>query len=141
MGKEVIYDDIKEYVGFVYLITEKKTNMKYIGKKLIHRTIKRPPLKGKKRKRTEIVQSNWQDYFGSSDAVNLLVEKNGIESFRREILRLCDTKGEMSYFETKFQFDREVLFRDDYFNGIVHCRVNYVHVAHLKSLQTTKNSI
>lgn len=125
-------DDIKDYVGFVYLITEKKTNMKYIGKKLFRKTIKRPPLKGKKRKRIEVIQSDWQSYFGSSDIVKQLVEEYGPDAFIREILHFCKTKGEMSYWETKEQFDRDVLLRDDYYNGIIHCRINHLSVKHLK---------
>jgi len=125
-------EDIKPFAGFVYLITEKKTGMKYVGKKLLWRTIKRPPLKGKKRRRIEVVQSDWQNYFGSSEAVGLLVEEHGPDAFVREILRFCKGKGEMAYFETKEQFDREVLLRDDYYNGIIHCRINHRTVAHLK---------
>lgn len=125
-------EELKPFAGFVYLITEKKTGMKYVGKKLFWRTIKRAPLKGKKRKRIEVVQSDWQNYFGSSDAVNLLVEEFGESAFDREIIRLCKTKGEMSYYETKEQFDREVLLRDDYYNGIIHCRINHMHVSHMK---------
>lgn len=128
-------EEIKPFAGFVYLITEKETGMKYVGKKNLWRTIKRPPLKGKKRKRTEIVQSNWQEYFGSSEAVNRLVEEHGSNAFHREILRFCKTKGEMAYFETKEQFDRNVLLRDDYYNGIIHCRINHLSVRHLKEDQ------
>jgi len=125
-------EDLKPFAGFVYLITENDTGMMYVGKKLFWKTIKRPPLKGKKRKRIETVQSDWREYFGSSDAVNLLVEEKGADAFTREILRLCKTKGEMAYHETKEQFDREVLLRDDYYNGIIHCRINHLAVKHLK---------
>ncbi len=125
-------EDIKPYAGFIYLITEKKTGMKYVGKKLFWRTIKRPPLKGKKRKRIEVVQSDWPKYFGSSENVKLLVEQDGADAFHREILRFCKTKGEMAYYETKEQFDREVLLSDEYYNGIIHCRINHLTVKHLK---------
>lgn len=125
-------EDISSFAGFVYIITELDTGMKYVGKKLLWKTIKRPPLKGKKRKRVETVQSDWRTYFGSSDAVNTLVEEKGADAFKREILRLCKTKGEMAYYETKEQFDRDVLLREDYYNGIIHCRINHRSVAHLK---------
>ena len=29
----------------------------------------------------------------------------------------------MSYLEAKEQFDREVLLKDDYYNGIINCRI------------------
>ena len=125
-------EEIKPFAGFVYLITEVNTNMKYVGKKLLWRTIKRAPLKGKKRKRIEVVQSDWKTYYGSSDKVKQLLEDNGKDSFKREILRFCKTKGEMSYYETKEQFDREVLLNPEYYNGIINCRINHNHVNHMK---------
>jgi hypothetical protein len=47
----------------------------------------------------------------------------GDEGFYREILHLCKTKGECSYMEAKEQFDREVLFTDDYYNGIIQIKL------------------
>lgn len=129
--------DIKDFAGFVYLITEKSTGKKYVGKKLLWKTIKRPPLKGKKRKRIEKKQSDWREYVGSSETVQQLVEEKGLDAFERVILRLCKTKGELAYYETKEQFDRDVLFRDDYYNGIIHCRINQRSVAHLKEQFTS----
>jgi hypothetical protein len=124
-------EDIKPHAGFIYIITEKQTGMKYIGKKLLWRTIKRPPLKGKKRKRLEVVQSDWKTYFGSSENVKLLVETLGGDAFHREILMFGKGKGELSYLEAKEQFDRDVLLRDDYYNGIINCRINRTTVKHL----------
>lgn len=130
--KDEIFDpsetDLQEWVGFVYLITEKDTDIKYIGKKLFFRKITRPPLKGKKRKRVEYVESDWRDYFGSSENVKMVLKENGEDAFHREILHLCKTKGECSYREAKEQFDRDVLLRDDYYNGIINCRVNAKHL-------------
>lgn len=127
-----IYDpdesELKDLVGFVYCITEKETGMKYVGKKLFWKTIKRPPLKGKTRNRRDTVQSDWRDYFGSNERVKELVSKLGAEAYDREILHLCRTKGECSYKEAKEQFDRDVLLRDDYYNGIINCRINEKHL-------------
>ena len=58
-----------------------------------------------------------------------LVEEKGFKAFHREILRLCRSKGECSYWETKLQFDNNVLFRDDYYNEIIHCRINAKHLS------------
>ena len=120
--------DLQEWVGFVYLITEKDTDMKYVGKKLFHRKITRPPLKGKKRKRIEYVESDWRNYFGSSENVKMVLKENGEDAFHREILHLCKSKGDCSYLEAKEQFDRDVLLRDDYYNGIINCRINGKHL-------------
>ena len=127
-NKEFTSEEIGDYVGFVYLITDLKNNKMYVGKKNFWSIRKLPPLKGQKRKRTKKAESDWKNYFGSSEAVKLLVEEYGQDSFKREILRLCKTKGEMSYFEAKEQFDREVLFSDEYYNAFIGCKIHANHV-------------
>ena len=122
---------IGDHVGFVYRITDLENGMKYIGKKLFFTTQKLKPLKGKKRKRTVVKQSDWQEYFSSSDTIKTLVEERGANSFHREILVLCKTRGELSYMEAKLQFDNDVLLRGDYYNGIIQCRINHTHVKNL----------
>lgn len=131
-GKEVTIDDIKDYVGFVYLITETSTGMKYVGKKSIWSTKKRKPLKDGKRRKSLKVETDWMQYWGSSEDFQALVELKGESAFTREILHLCKTKGEMNYMEAKEQFDREVLLRSDYYNGIIACKINHNHVNHMK---------
>jgi hypothetical protein len=122
---------IGDYVGFVYMITDLDNGMKYIGKKLFHTTQKLKPLKGKKRRRTVVKQSDWQEYFSSSDTIKALVEERGADTFHREILHLCRSKGELSYMEAKLQFDNDVLLRSDFYNGIIQCRINQSHVKNL----------
>jgi len=119
---------LSDYIGFVYIITEKDTNMKYVGKKLFHRSKTLPVTKTRKRKKKTLVESDWQDYYGSSTRVKENLKTKGSESYYREILRLCKSKGECSYYEAKEQFDREVLLREDYYNGIINCRINASHL-------------
>lgn len=116
------------FVGFVYLITELSTGKKYVGKKLFWKPVYRK-VKGKRKK--SLAPSDWKEYHGSSKNLQEAIEENGKENYKREILRLCKTKGEMSYFEAKEQFDRDALIRDDYYNGIISCRINQNHVRHL----------
>ena len=123
---------IGEYVGFVYIITDLTSSKMYVGKKLFSSKRTLPPLKGKTRKRKVIKESDWMSYYGSSEELMTLVENNGPESFKREILHLCHTRGEMSYLEAKEQFDREVLLSDDYYNGIINCKIHKSHVKRLK---------
>lgn len=119
------------YLGFIYEITDTQNNKKYIGKKLLISKRRLPPLKGKKRKRLKIVNSDWETYYGSSENLKPLVEERA-ETFKREILVFGKGKGELSYFEAKEQFDREVLLSDDYYNGIISCRINHKHISRLK---------
>ena len=65
---------IEDYVGFVYQITDKTNDKKYIGKKGLISKRRLPPLKGKKRRRIKIIETDWQDYYGSSETVKMLVE-------------------------------------------------------------------
>ena len=112
-----------EYEGFVYLITNKKTGQKYVGKKLAKFKTTKPPLKGKKNKRRGTKESDWKDYWGSSDRLNADVKKLGKDNFTREILYFCKSRGEMSYLEAREQFERRVLETDEYYNGIINVRV------------------
>ena len=72
--------------GFVYLITNTTNNRKYIGKKLAKFKTTKPPLKGKKNKRRGTKESDWRDYWGSSDHLIADVKRLGPDKFAREIL-------------------------------------------------------
>jgi len=127
-GQPFTSDMIGDNIGFVYQITNLDNGKKYIGKKWFWSTRKLPPLKGKTRKRIVKKESDWQKYYGSSDEVKMLVEQHGEDNFEREILRLCKTKGECTYYETKFQFDFDVLLRDDYYNEFIGCKIHSKHL-------------
>jgi hypothetical protein len=111
-------------VGFVYLITNTTNGRMYIGKKLARFKRSRPPLKGRKNKRRYKVDSDWQDYYGSSDELTADVLKLGREKFKREILFYCKSKAELSYVEAREQFARKVLESNDYYNGHIRVRVH-----------------
>jgi hypothetical protein len=120
---QIVTDIPEGKIGFVYLITNLITGQKYIGKKLAQFKRTRPPLKGKKLKRRSVVESDWRNYWGSSDRLNADIAQLGPENFTREILYYCTSKAELSYIEAKEQFDRRVLETDDYYNGIINIRV------------------
>jgi len=122
-------DFLSAYQDFVYEITELSTGKKYIGKKFFWAIRKLPPLKGQKRKRTVKKQSDWKEYYGSSEELKNLVEQSGIDNYHRVILRLCKTKGECSYYEAKAQFENDVLLREEYYNEFIGCKI---HSKHLK---------
>ncbi len=119
-------------LGFVYRITNKTTGTKYIGKKLFFRTIVRPPLKGQKRKRRTVVESDWKTYFSSSDVLKRQLAESSLDNFDKEILAISYSKGMLSYTEAKLQFDLGVLFDESYLNGIIQVRINKTHVLGVK---------
>jgi hypothetical protein len=83
-------------------------------------------LKGKKRKRIEFVESDWKSYISSSNELVQDLQKIGKEQFKFEILRFCSNKSQLAYYEAKEQFDREVLLKEDYYNGIINLRLGKV---------------
>jgi midasin (ATPase involved in ribosome maturation) len=109
--------------GFIYEITNKANGKKYIGKKQCIRKIKRKPLKGKTRNRIDHKESDWKTYTSSSNELNEDIKKYGKEIFEFRILRVCGSKWELGYEEIKEQISRDVLRRDDYYNGIINVRI------------------
>lgn len=118
----------EEFQGFVYEITELDTGKKYIGKKNFWKPKTLPVTKTRKRRVKTRVDSDWRDYYGSSKEVQELVEQKGACNYRREILKLCKSKGEMSYYEAKLQFEHDVLLRDDYYNEFIGCKIHSKHI-------------
>ena len=114
----------EDVVGFVYQITNTTNDRMYIGKKLAKFKRSRRPLKGRKNKRRYKVDSDWQEYYGSSDELTLDIKKLGKEYFKREILFYCYSKAELNYVEAREQFARKVLESDNYYNGHIRVRVH-----------------
>ena len=109
--------------AFVYLITNTTNDRKYVGKKLAKFKKTRPPLKGRINKRRSKVETDWRDYWGSSDQLQEDVNQIGEDKFTREILYYCPSRGVASYLEAREQFERRVLEKDEYYNGIINVRV------------------
>lgn len=112
------------YIGFVYLITNLTNARKYIGKKLTQFKRSRKPLKGRSNKRRYTIESDWQEYYGSSDELTADVEAIGKDNFKREILFWCKTKSELSYIEAREQFTNKVLESKQWYNGHIRVRVH-----------------
>lgn len=138
-GKELL--EIPEgVIGFVYIIINNTNNKKYIGKKLAQFKKSRPPLKGKKQKRRYTIESDWREYWGSSEKLLEDVSILGKENFIREILYFCTNRSELSYLEAKEQFDRRVLETDEYYNGIIDVKVGSSKSL-IEALQARKKAI
>ena len=124
----------EDCVGFVYLITNNITGRRYIGKKLAkfsrttYRVVKLKNGKKKKKKIRSKIDSDWQEYYGSSPELSKDVAALGAENFTREILFYCTSKSECSYIEAREQFRHKVLESDDYYNGHIQVRVHGSHI-------------
>ncbi len=118
----------EDYQGFVYVIRELDTNKKYIGKKNFWRPKILPKNSKRKRRVKTRVESDWKEYYGSNKEVQILVERKGTSNYERVILKLCKTKGEMSYYEAKLQFENDVLLSDDYYNEFIGCKIHSKHI-------------
>jgi hypothetical protein len=127
-GEEFTSADIDDNIGFVYELVDNENGKMYIGKKFFWSTRRLPPLKGKNRKRKVVKESDWKTYMSSSNEVIELFENHGFDRFTRNIIHLCKTRGQLSYMELKEQMDRRVLESDDYYNGIIQCRIHKKHV-------------
>jgi hypothetical protein len=121
-------------VGFVYIITNTTNNKKYIGKKLAkfskttYKTVKLKNGNKKKKKIRSKIDSDWQEYYGSSPNLTADITSLGKENFKREILYYCKSKSECSYIEAREQFTQKVLESDEYYNGHIQVRVHGSHI-------------
>jgi hypothetical protein len=122
-------DMIGDNYGFVYCITNTASGKKYIGKKFFYSS-KTKQVKGKKKRLK--VSSDWQTYYGSNEELKKDVIMYGRETFVREILHLCKSKGECGYLEAKEQFVNGVLESDDYYNTWIMVRVRKSHIKGLR---------
>jgi len=103
-GVEFTSEDINDFFGFVYCITNHQNQRKYIGRKYFWKF--RTP-KGKKRKVKS--ESDWKKYYGSCPELKEEIEQLGRQNFSRTILSLHNTAGKTNYEETKQLFSRGVL--------------------------------
>ena len=103
-GTAFTSDDIGDFFGYVYRITNIESGRQYIGRKYFYQ--KRKPKGGKRRITSE---SDWKRYYGSSDELKRDVKQIGKNKFRREIISLHKTLGKVNYEETKQLFLHNVL--------------------------------
>lgn len=102
--------------GFIYQSTYIPTNEKYLGKKVLYFNKTLPPLKGFKRKRKVVKESDWLTYYGSHEKIKILLKENKHNNFKREILEFAFNKKHLTYLETKYLFCNNVLENEEYIN-------------------------
>lgn len=114
----------KDFYGFVYKITNLTNHKFYIGRKNF-RTQRKKQLPKKlqstdKRKKTytiEVKESDWIIY--NSSCKTLVEEINKTpQLFKKEILLLCKTEKQLTYYEQYYQMIERVLFVDSYNDNI-----------------------
>ena len=103
-GSTFTSDDINDFFGYVYRITNLQNGRQYIGRKYFVQ--KRKPRGGKRRVTSE---SDWKKYYGSSPELKEDIKHYGKNNFRREIISLHKTLGKVNYEETKQLFLNNVL--------------------------------
>ena len=117
-------NDIGDFFGFVYRITNLQTGKQYIGRKYFYQ-FRKP--RGKSRKVKS--ESDWKKYYGSSDELTADRKSIGNECFKREIISLHTTKGWVNYEETRQLFLNNVLSENEnYYNSNIlgrYMRKNY----------------
>ena len=108
--------------GFVYEITNLVTGQKYIGRKYLSSTRRKPPKKGMKRRTVVKSESNWASYTGSCIPLNEDIAKLTKKNFKFEIVAFGSTKGQVNFLEEVIQIKRNVLVDDSYYNDSVGSR-------------------
>ena len=101
-------EDIKDYYGFCYLLTDLENGKQYIGRKYFYSIRKKKGIRKKVRS-----ESDWKSYYSSSKKVKQIVLESGHNRFKREILSLYIKKGQVNYNETKLLFQHNVLEAKD----------------------------
>jgi len=129
-GKVVEYDSVFKFpqncVGFVYKITNIQTGKFYIGRKSLYSNTKKRLTKAEKalqtgpgRKPTSkrvIAESNWINYWGSNKTILQEIKDSGTTNFKKEIIKFCYNKKQLTYWELHYQCINEVLLREDCYN-------------------------
>jgi len=126
LGKvvESINDLPENAFGFVYLITF-NDGTRYIGRKNLYseRKVKLgkkelAQLTDKRLKKYKVVkkESDWSTYNSSDKDVKELLKKGSISVESKEIIQVCFSPKELTYWETKHLFCENVLLDEKYFN-------------------------
>ena len=111
--------------GFVYEMqaTIDGKLVKYIGKKNFYSSVKKrfgkkalAQVTDKRTKKYTVVKKVSYENYYSSNKVLQDAHKAGV-IIKRFMVRICFSKTELTYHETKFQFVREVLEKEEYLNA------------------------
>ena len=96
--------------GFIYKLIYDDGKM-YIGKKSFWRLKTLQPLKGKKRKRRSMVESDWRKYEGSSKEI-----PKEVKLISKEIIEFANGKQHLSYLEEKYLHSVGIPINENFYN-------------------------
>ena len=114
-------------IGFIYEICNEIDGRRYIGKKSL---VKSKLKKSGSRNKRVFTESDWRDYYGSNKELLADIDYYGAVNFTREILKWCISKGDMNYYELKYQIQYEVLEHPErYYNSYIGGRINRNHLS------------
>jgi len=125
-GKEILSEDdipIDKAIGFIYIITQKSTGNRYLGRKLLTKA-KTKINKDTGKKRKSRVPSDWLDYWSSSPKIaQWIKDGGGTDDFKREILLFVTSKGMLAYGEECALYLIGALESDKWINDNIRSKV------------------
>jgi hypothetical protein len=115
------------FYGFIYHIIDDEGNHYWGKKAFTHkkktRLSKKARVGTRRRIKVEQVDSKWLSYWGSCKPLTeYITQRGGTQGFTREIIKLCENRSSLTYWETAVLIQNNVLFRDDCWNGHVMSR-------------------
>lgn len=81
-----------------------------------------------KKKKKFRAESNWRDYYGSNAELLEDIKALGKDSFKREIIHFCKSKGHCSYWEVYEQLVSHAIPSPDYYNRWLDVRIRGDHL-------------
>lgn len=115
--------NIDDYYGYVYMTTNLEKGRRYIGKKAFHHTQNKklskkeiaalPTQRGRVPSKKKIIkESDWKTYYGSADETKQWAKTTPKDKLVRTVICLCKSSKELTYYETKYLFQYDVLADD-----------------------------
>jgi group I intron endonuclease len=97
---DVVYKEIRDPYGFIYITTNLVNGKRYLGQK-------------------EFNQNNWKTYLGSGIAFKKALEKYGEENFSRNIIYICYSEEELNQIEYELSVFFDVVESNDWYNLVL----------------------